>query len=64
MNLNGKLRKKMEGPNGRPSKNLGVHSLPSRPLRLATDGQSSYSTKLSAVGLQRHVVVMYVCGME
>jgi len=33
MNLNGKLRKKLGGPNREPSKNLGV---PWPPLRIAT----------------------------
>jgi len=36
MNLNGKLRKKLEGAKERPSKNLGGHGPPRPPLRIAT----------------------------
>jgi len=35
-NLNGKLRKKLGGPNGGPSKKLGGHGPPRPPLRIAT----------------------------
>jgi len=36
MNLNGKLRKKLGGPNRGPSNNLGDHGPPRPPLRIAT----------------------------
>jgi len=64
MNLNEKLRKTLGGQTEGQAKILGSMAHQAPPLRIATDRQSSYSTKLSAVGLQRHVVVMYVCGME
>jgi len=35
--LNGKLRKKLEGPNRGSSKNLGGHGPPRPPLRIATE---------------------------
>jgi len=38
MNLNGKLRKKLEGLIGEPGKNLGGHGPPRPPLRIATAG--------------------------
>jgi len=38
MNLNGKLRKKLEGANVGPNKNMGGHCPPRPPpLRIATD---------------------------
>jgi len=43
MNLNGKLRKKLGGPNGEPSKKLGEPWPTQAPLRIAT-GQGGSKT--------------------